>query len=40
MGKFKNIVFNHEVWKKCSNCGNHFDLRTFGYQCPDCKTEN
>ena len=37
--KKRFLVFNHEVWRKCKNCGAYFDLRTFDYVCPECKSE-
>lgn len=30
---------NHEVWKVCANCGQHFDAR-WGWYCPDCNFDN
>ena len=30
------VLFNHEVWKKCSKCQKHYDVRERGYECPYC----
>lgn len=29
---------NHEVWRKCTNCGDFFDLRN-NDRCPTCQTK-
>lgn len=29
---------NHEIWRKCQNCGAYEDLRKTFY-CPDCGTQ-
>ena len=33
--KNKVLLFNHEVWHKCENCGSWYDLRTEDI-CKDC----
>ena len=38
--KTKFLIFNHEVWFKCTSCGNHYDARDYNYYCPNCKTKN
>ncbi|WP_265427853.1 hypothetical protein [Chryseobacterium sp. YIM B08800] len=33
---------NHEIWKTCFDCGDHFDIRKELHhdQCPSCKSKN
>lgn len=33
---------NHEIWKTCLDCGEHFDLRKQLYtdRCPKCNSKN
>jgi predicted RNA-binding Zn-ribbon protein involved in translation (DUF1610 family) len=30
------VVFNHEIWRKCANCGADIDMRQYLTFCPDC----
>lgn len=31
---------NHEIWRKCPQCGEYYDARVEGWDCPKCKTKN
>ncbi len=33
-------VQNHEIWRTCSHCGEYFDMRSDGFCCPNCGTNN
>lgn len=33
------LVYNHEAWRVCNNCGSYFDARQ-GWRCDDCGHNN
>ncbi|UJF29877.1 hydrogenase maturation nickel metallochaperone HypA [Kaistella sp. 97-N-M2] len=37
VAKSLGLGSNHEVWRTCNSCGNHFDVRIeLKFICPDC----
>lgn len=42
LGKFPTLnpkpCNNHEIWRSCPHCGEVWDARAHGLECPKCKT--
>lgn len=37
MYRIFKILQNHEIWRTCSKCGEVWDARAHGLECPNCK---
>lgn len=31
------LISNHEIWRECSECGEVWDARKRGWDCPTCR---